>query len=184
MTDKPSKDKLSYIQERALRRIDPDLVDKFGDPNKHPEYQLTPEQIDEVIRLGREMFVAHLAPKDGYPIVTIHVYCLIDGNLWTTSVKGRVKAAALRRDPRCSMCISTTGLNLPFGGGITIKAKAEIVEDRAIVERVCREHARRYYPTPTAEELFFASLFTPNRVAIRFQIEKIISWANIGMRKS
>ncbi len=184
MTDKPSTEKASYIQEQALRQIDPKLVDQFGDPNKHPEYQLTPKQIDEVIQAGREMFIAHLAPKDGYPVVTVHVYCILDGELWTTSVKGRVKAAALRRDPRCSMCISTTGLRLPYGGGISIKANAEIIEDRTVVERVCREQALRYYSTPTTQDLFFQSLFTPNRVAIRLKIQKIISWANIGMRKS
>jgi len=176
-------DDQSYIQERALRRIDPALVDQFGDPNKHPECQLTREQVDQVLQAGREMFIAHLA-KDGFPIVTVHVYCLIDGEMWSTTVKGRVKAAAFLRDPRTSICISTTGLNVPFGGGISIKARAEIVEDRAIVERVCREHAIRYYSSATAQELFFRSLFTPNRVALRFDIEKVISWANIGVRRS
>ncbi len=176
-------DDQSYIQEKALRRIDPALVDQFGDPNKHPECQLSREQIDQVLQAGREMFIAHLA-KDGFPIVTVHVYCLIDGEMWSTTVKGRVKAAAFRRDPRCSICISSTGLNVPFGGGISIKAHAEIVEDRAMIERVCHEQAIRYYSSPTAQDLFFRSLFTPNRIALRFHFQKVISWANIGMRRS
>lgn len=173
----------SYIQEKGLRRIDPALVDKFGDPNKHPEYQLTQDQVGQILKLGREMFIAHHA-KDGFPIVTIHVYCLIDGEMWSTTVKGRVKAAAFRRDPRCSVCISTAGLGLPFAGGISLKARAKIVEDRAIVEQVCREQAVRYYTSPTAQDLFFRSLFTPNRIALRFDIEKTISWANIGVRRT
>ncbi len=47
----------------------------------------------------------------------------------------------------------------------------------------CREHAKRYYTSPKGQELFFATLFTPNRVALRFRIQKIISWANVGVRR-
>ena len=172
-----------YIQEQQLKRIDPSLVDRYGDPNKHPENQLSPAEVDQVLEAGREMFIAHLGPKDGFPIVTVHIYCRIDGVLWSTSVKGRVKAAALKKDPRCSLCISTSGLGLPFGGGITLKVRAQVMDDRTTVERVCREHAKRYYPAKATQDLFFATLFTPNRVALRFDVEKVISWANIGVRK-
>ncbi len=172
----------AYIEERLVSMIDPSLVDQWGDPNKHPETQLSQAQIDQLLQAGREMFIAHLT-KDGFPIVTVHVYCFLDGEMWSTSVKGRVKEKALRRDPRCSICISSTGLRLPFGGAICIKAHGEVVDDRAIVERVCREHARRYYSSERAQELFFRTLFTPNRVGLRFTIQKIISWANIGVRR-
>jgi general stress protein 26 len=172
----------AYIEEQLVSRIDPSLVDQWGDPNKHPETQLSQGDLDRLLQAGREMFIAHLT-KDGFPIVTVLVYCFLDGDMWSTSVKGRVKEKALRRDPRCSICISSTGLRLPFGGALTIKAHAEVVDDRAIVERVCREQARRYYSSERAQELFVRTLFTPNRVALHFDIQKIISWANIGMRK-
>lgn len=172
----------AYIEEQIVSRIDPSLVDQWGDPNKHPETQLSPHAIDQLLHAGREMFIAHLT-KDGFPIVTVHVYCFVEGELWSTTVKGRVKEKALRRDPRCSICISSTGLHLPFGGAISIKAHARLVEDREVVERVCREHGRRYYTSATAQELFFRTMFTPNRVALQFDIQKIISWANIGVRR-
>jgi general stress protein 26 len=172
----------SYIEEQLLSLIDPKLVDQWGDPNKHPETQLSQEHITQLLEAGREMFISHLT-KDSFPMVTVHVYCFMDGDMWSTSVKGRVKAAAYQRDPRCALCISSSGLNVPFGGGLTIKARGEVVEDRAIVERVCREHARRYYSSPRAQELFFGTLFTPNRVALRFHIDKVVSWANIGIRR-
>ncbi|MBI4517608.1 MAG: pyridoxamine 5'-phosphate oxidase family protein [Deltaproteobacteria bacterium] len=174
--------KQSYIQEQMLSLIDPKLVDQWGDPNKHPETQLSQEQVDQLLAAGREMFISHLT-RDGFPMVTVHVYCFIDGQLWSTTVKGRVKAAAYQRDPRCALCISSSGLKLPFGGALTIKARATVIEERALVERVCREHARRYYSGERAQELFFGTLFTPNRVALRFDIDKIISWANIGVRR-
>ncbi|MDG2303517.1 MAG: hypothetical protein P8R42_02495 [Candidatus Binatia bacterium] len=175
------KDKAYWIEEQQLAMIDPDLVDKWGDPNKHPETQLSKDEQQELLVAGREMFVTHLT-KVGFPMVTVHVYCLIDGEVWSTSVNGRVKASAFRRDARTGLCISSNGLGLPFGGGMTIKAKAEVIEDRAIVEKVCIEHGKRYYSSPKAQGLFTGSLFTPNRIALKFDIEKIVSWKNIGMK--
>ena len=177
-------EKAYWIEEQTLASIDPSLVDKWGDPNKHPETQLTPAQQQALLAAGREMFITHLT-KDGFPMVTVHVYVLLDGELWSTSVKGRIKEKAYRRDPRCGICISSAGLTgLDFGGAMTIKARAEVVDDPAITERICREHGKRYYSSPKAQELFFRSLYTPNRVALRLHIDKIVSWANIGVRRS
>jgi len=177
-----SAEKKTYIRTERLETIDPELVDQWGDPTRHPETQLAPEQVQQLIAAGREMFISHLT-KDGFPIVTVHLYCVRDGEIWTTTVRGRAKERAYRRDPRCSVCLSTTGLKLPFGGGICIKAHAEIVEDRNTVEQVCWEHARRYYSEETAQRTMHRLLFTPNRVAIRLRPLKTISWVNVGVRQ-
>lgn len=172
-----------WILEKALEQIDPDLVDRWGDPNKHPETQLTADEQRALLEAGREMFLTHLT-RDGFPMVTVHVYVLESGTLWSTSVKGRVKVAALTRDPRCGVCISTNGLGLAFGGAMTLKTRVEVVEDHATVEEICRLHGERYYETPRARELFVRSLLTPNRVALRFHIDHVVSWKNVGMRPS
>ena len=78
-----------YLEEELLSSIDPSLVDKWGDPNKHPETQLPPAEQRALLDAGREMFLSHHT-RDGFPMVTVHVYCFIDGVLWSTSVKGRV----------------------------------------------------------------------------------------------
>jgi len=177
-----TKEDQYYIEEKTLSLIDPSIVDKWGDPNKHPETQFTDAEVKQVLEAGREIFLTHLT-KEGFPMVTVHVYCLLDGEMWSTTIKGRVKSRAYLVDPRCGICISTAGLNLPFAGAMTIKARAEIVEDPAVVERVCREHGKRYYTSPKAQELFARSLLTPNRVAIRFHIDKVVSWKNVGVVK-
>jgi hypothetical protein len=176
------KEDVSYIEEQSLSLIDPMVVDKWGDPNKHPETMFSKEQIDQLLEAGREMFITHVT-KDGFPMVTVHVYVLIDGVIWSTTIKGRVKERIYRRDPRCGLCISTNGLNLKFGGAMTIKARAEVVDDPEIIKRVCEEHGRRYYSSDRGQQLFATSLLTPNRVALRFHIDKIISWSNIGIKK-
>jgi hypothetical protein len=173
-------DDTTYLEEELLSSIDPNVVDKWGDPNKHPETQLSGEEQRALLAAAREMFISHHT-RDGFPMVTVHVYCFIDGVLWSTSVKGRVKERALRTDPRCGVCISSAGLQLPFAGALALRTRVEVIEERETVERVCREHGRRYYTTPRGQELFFGSLFTPNRVALRFTIDKIVSWKNIGV---
>jgi len=172
-----------WILEKALEQIDPDLVDKWGDPNRHPETQFSKEEVHSLLEAGREMFLTHLT-KEGFPMVTVHVYVLRDGELWSTCVKPRVKVRALTRDPRCGVCISTNGLGLPFGGAMTLKTRVEFVEDRATVEEICRMHGERYYASERARELFVRSLLTPNRVAMKFHIDHVVSWKNIGFRPS
>jgi general stress protein 26 len=153
----------------------------MGRPDKHPETQLSKDQVDQLLEAGREVFVTHLT-KSGFPMVTVHVYVILDGVIWSTTTKNRVKATAFRNDPRCGLCFSAAGLNLPFAGAMTLKTRAEVVEDPAIVERVCRAHGQRYYSSTTAQELFVGTLLTPNRVALRFHVDKVVSWSNIGMR--
>jgi len=172
----------SAKEEQFAARLDPALIDKWGDPTQHPETQLSKEQIDQLLQAGREVFISHLT-KDGTPMVTVHFYCFLDAEIWSTTVRGRAKEKAYRRHPRCALCISSTGLRLPFSGGLTLKARAQIVEDRPIIERVCREHARRYYQSERAQEMFFRAMWTPNRLALHFTVDKIISWANVGTRR-
>jgi len=173
-------DDKAYLEESLLSSIDPAVVDKWGDPNKHPETQLSTAEVQTLFTAAREMFLSHHT-RDGFPMVTVHVFCFLDGVLWSTSVKGRVKARALQDDPRCGICISSAGLELPFAGAMSLRTRVEVIDDRATVEQVCREHGRRYYQTPRGQELFFGSLFTPNRVALRFTIDKVVSWKNIGV---
>jgi len=172
-----------WILEQALEQIDPDLVDKWGDPNNHPETQFSPEEQQALLEAGREMFLTHLT-REGFPMVTVHVYVLRDGTLWSTSVRRRVKYGALKRDPRCGVCISTAGLGLPFGGAMTLKTRVEFVEDPATVEEICRLHGERYYEGARARELFVRSLLTPNRVAMKFHIDRVVSWKNIGFKQT
>ncbi len=170
----------SYIEEKMLALIDPSIVDKYGDPNNHPENQFTEAEVQQTLEAGREIFITHLT-KVGFPMVTVHVYCLLDGEMWSTTINGRVKSRAYKKDPRCGICISTAGLDLPFAGAMTIKARAEIIDDPEVVKRVSVEHGKRYYSSPKAQELFTRSLLTPNRVAIKFNIDKVVSWKNIGI---
>lgn len=162
-------------QKEVIGDLSPERVDSWHDPAKHPETTMTPEEVQALLREGKELYFSHHT-KDGWPMVTIHFYCLIDGEVWTTSVKGRVKVGAFKRDNRTCLCVSNGDMTMLRAQAVSIKARAEVIEDRETVRKVCRAKAERYFETEEARQKFFAALFTPNRVAIRFIPEKVVSW--------
>ncbi len=154
--------------------LPPARVDTWN-PAKAPDTALSDDEVRELLEESGELFLSH-HPKNGWPMVTVHLYCLIDGEIWTTSVKGRVKVDAFKRDDRTCLCVSNGDLTMTKARAVSIKARAEVIEDREIVAKVCRAKAERYYKTAEDQQKGFETLYTPNRVAIRFVPEKIISW--------
>ncbi len=161
-------------QKEVFADLSPQRVDIWN-PATAVETALTPEEVHELLEEGKELYLSHL-PKNGWPMVTVHLYCLLDGEIWTTSVKGRVKVDAFRRDDRTCLCISNGDLTMTRARAVSIKARAHVIEDREVVEKVCRAKAHRYFQSQEARQKGFEALFTPHRVAIRFVPEKIISW--------
>lgn len=169
-------------EKEIIADLAPERVNTWN-PATAAETALSPEEVAQLLEEGRELYLSHL-PKNGWPMVTVHIYCMIDGEIWTTSVEGRVKVNAFRRDDRTCLCVSNGDLTMTKARAVSIKAHAQVIEDRDIVAKVCRAKADRYFQSQEARQKGFESLFTPNRVAIRFVPEKTISWdvSRIGSR--
>ncbi len=164
------------MPDDLLDKIRPEVVDRWGDPAKHPETSMTPEAIAALLSTAGELYLSHHT-TDGFPMVTVHFFCLLDGVIWTTTVRGRAKERAFRRDPRTCLCVSNGDLTMSKTAGVAIKAHAHLVEDRGMVRRVCEAHVQKYFPDdPKRRETFLAALCTPNRLGIRFEPIKIVSW--------
>lgn len=164
------------MPDDPLKKIRPDVVDRWGDPAKHPETAMSREAIDELLATAGELYLSHLT-ADGFPMVTVHFFCVLDGAVWTTTVRGRAKERAFRRDPRTCLCVSNGDLTLTQTAGLAIKARAQLFEDPAAVRRVCEAQAEKYFPgDPGRREKFLTTLLTPNRLAIRFEPVKVVSW--------
>lgn len=164
------------MSEDLLNKIRPDVVDRWGDPAKHPETAMSREGIEELLSTGGELYLSHLT-ADGFPMVTVHFFVFLDGAVWTTTVRGRAKERAFRRDPRTCLCVSNGDLTMTKTAGMAIKANAQIFEDRDTVRRICEAHAAKYFGSePDRRDRFFTSLYTQNRLAIRFEPIKTVSW--------
>src|SRR4051812_21515850 len=74
--------------------------------------------------------------NDGWPVGVIHAYVWHEDQVWLTFAAHRHRAAAIRRDNRVSICVSSSGYpagssaDLPRGA-ITFKGRAILHDDQA-----------------------------------------------------
>ena len=53
-----------------------------------------------------------------------------EGRMWLTAGANRHRIEAIRRDPRCSVVVTSTGTKMGAGKSVTIKGRATVQEDR------------------------------------------------------
>jgi nitroimidazol reductase NimA-like FMN-containing flavoprotein (pyridoxamine 5'-phosphate oxidase superfamily) len=149
-----------------------------------PEHQMPQEDVQDLLRNGKVMYLTHLT-KDGWPMVTPMFYCMLGDEIYTSTVKGRVKEKAYRRDNRISASLSREDLTLVNEQALTIKGRAEIIEDREIVRKVVQGYVDKYWSVfpKDVQERYFNTLYTKDRVAVRIVPEKIITW-DVGRMQS
>ena len=161
-----------------------DRVDSWKKTHEQKELWMTQEDIDDLIRHGNVLYISHVT-KDGWSIVTPMFYCMLGKDIYTSTVKGRSKEIAYRRDNRMSASVSREDLSLAKEQGLTIKARAHIVEDKETVSKVCQGYVDKYWNmfTPAEQEKYFETLYTKDRVAIKINPVKIISWDVARMQR-
>lgn len=184
MAAKVRGDKPYKPEGKTAANIPGDAVDAWKQTHKQPELWMSQEDIDNLLRTGKVLYITHLT-KEGWPMVTPMFYCMLGDDIYTTTVKGRTKEIAYRRDNRMSAAVSREDLTLANEQALTVKARAEIIEDPDMVAKVCRGYVNKYWSEFSAgdQEAYFRTLYTKDRVAIRIIPEKIVSWDVGKMRR-
>ena len=96
-------------------------------------YPFTEEEVDALMNNAVEA-VLMWTTKDGWPVGVTHAFIWHDGKIWLTFASHRHRAAAIRRDNRVSVAISsasyatTADNNLP-SGAVTFKGTGEFLDD-------------------------------------------------------
>ena len=96
-------------------------------------YPFSEEQVDALVGNAIEA-VLMWATKDGWPVGVTHAFIWRDGKIWLTFASHRHRAAAIRRDSRVSVNISSASYpdtapdDLP-SGAITFKGTGEFFDD-------------------------------------------------------
>jgi len=135
-------------------------------------YPFTDEEIDQLMNNSNEC-VLMWATKDGWPVGVTHAFVWHDGKIWITFASHRHRAAAIRRDNRVSVNVSSCGYPdsadkaaLP-GGAITFKGTAEFLDDEATKKWFYTALSRKLNPTSKeGEEFFFNLLDSPLRTIL------------------
>ena len=134
-------------------------------------YPFSDDEVDQLMNQSNEC-VLMWATKDGWPVGVIHAYVWHEGKVWITFAAHRHRTAAIRRDNRVSVCVSSAGYppgadaDLPRGA-ITFKGHGEIMDDAATKAWFYPALSKKLNPTNAAGEEFFNNLLdSPLRVVL------------------
>jgi general stress protein 26 len=144
-------------------------------------YPFSDAEVDALMTHAGEC-VLMWSTKDGWPVGVTHAFVWRDGRIWITFAAHRHRAAAIRRDNRVSVNVSSTSYGvrgvegLPRGA-ITFKGRAEFFEDDATKAWFYPALAKKVNPDNPAGEAFFNTLLdSPLRVILAVTPEKSIMY--------
>jgi general stress protein 26 len=134
-------------------------------------YPFSDDEVDQLMNHSNEC-VLMWATKDGWPVGVIHAFVWHEGKIWLTFAAHRHRAAAIRRDNRVSICVSSGGYpegadkSLPRGA-ITFKGHAEMFEDDGTKAWFYPALSKKLNPDSADGEEFFNNLLdSPLRVVL------------------
>jgi hypothetical protein len=141
-------------------------------------YRLDPEREQELVKTGGECTFVW-ANREGHPIGVITAYVPVDGKIWMTATRERVRIKAIARDGRSSVVISSKGT--PMGGGKTVTYKGHTVihDDHetklwmynllaAGMESAGQRDEGNAFTAGLDPQMFVRFLDTPERIVLEF----------------
>lgn len=146
------------------------------------QYRLDPEREQELVNTAGEC-VFIWANKAGHPLGVITAYVPVDGKIWMTATRERVRIKAIARDGRSSVVMTSKGT--PMGGGKTVTYKGHTVihddQDTKMwmynllaMGMAASSDAGNEFTKNLDPEMFVKFLDTPERVVLEFTPEMSI----------
>jgi len=134
-------------------------------------YPFNDAEVDQLMDNAGEA-VLMWSTKDGWPVGVTHAFSWKDGKIWLTFAAHRHRTAAIRRDNRVSVNVSSQSYpanashELP-SGAITFKGTAEFFDDDETKRWFYPALAKKVSPDNTSFEQFFHQLLdTPLRTIV------------------
>ncbi len=106
--------------------------------------------------------------KAGEAVGVIVSYFNHEGKIWMTCAESRARVAAIRRFPRASVCITSSGTELGTGKTITYKGDCVVHKDPEVLDWFIPAFAADRRTDPAGIEEYAKFLRSPGRVAIEF----------------
>lgn len=143
-------------------------------------YNLNDDTKAELLGEVREC-VFNWSTKDGHPMGVIMSCYWKDDRMWLTAGAHRHRISAVRRDPRVSLVMTSTGTKLGTGKSLTIKGSCVIHEEREVKDWFYREFAMHLYGNEKLAKPFEEMLDSPLRVVLEVVPEKMIDYDGAKM---
>ena len=90
------------------------------------------EDVEERLLLAHNECTFIWSNREGWPVGVIMSYVWRRGAFWLTASGQRARVAAVRRDPRVCVVVTSTGSPLPRNKAVTWKGTCTVHDDRAI----------------------------------------------------
>ena len=114
--------------------------------------------------------------RAGEAFGVVMAYLPKDGTLWLTAAERRARIRAIRRFPRASVCINSTGTSVGPAKTVSYKGQCTVHDDRATKDWFYPEFARHLRPDEAAATVFQRFLDSPHRVIIEFAPDYTLSF--------
>jgi general stress protein 26 len=143
-------------------------------------YSLDDAEREELLR-GHAGCTFNWATRDGWPMGVVMSYLWHEGRFWLTAGAHRHRIEAVRRDPRVSIVVTSTGTKLAPGKSITAKGRCILHEDAETKAWFYPAFSRHLHPDEKAARAFAERLDSPLRVVLEVVPEKWISYDGVKM---
>jgi len=137
-------------------------------------YPLDADQLEKLLTTQNEL-VFNWATSDSWPVGVIHSFVWKDGRIWVTCAAHRHRVAAVRRNPKVSVVVTSTGTAIGPGKSVTIKGRCVIPEDPETKQWFYHDLAYKGLKGDAAAD-FEARLHSPLRVVLEVIPEKWITF--------
>ncbi|MFK7977986.1 MAG: hypothetical protein AB8C02_17780 [Halioglobus sp.] len=148
------------------------------------QYRLDPEREQELITSAGECTFIW-SNKAGHPLGVTTAFAAIDGKIWMTATRERVRIKAIARDPRSAIVITSTGTHMGGGKTVTYKGHTVIHDDIETkhwfynilamgMKKKTETDADNKFTAGLDPEMFVRFLDTPERIVLEFTSEMSI----------
>lgn len=143
-------------------------------------YNLNPEDQEQLLNEQREC-VFNWCTKDEWPMGVIMSFLWSRDRIWMTAGVHRHRISAIRRNPKCSVVVTSTGTSMGPGKTVTIKGKCIIHEDQETKNWFYPEFSKKLRPEASEAKSFEAMLNSPLRIVLEVVPEKYINYDGVKM---
>jgi general stress protein 26 len=156
------------------------MAEVLRDYEKVSIYPLDASVQEQLLGTQREC-VFNWVTREGWPMGVIMSCLWKDGRMWLTAGAHRHRISAVRREPRVSVVVTSTGTQMGPGKTVTIKGRCIVHEDRETKDWFYPEFSAHLYGKPEHAEPFCRMLDSPLRVILEIVPEKYITYDGAKM---
>jgi hypothetical protein len=141
------------------------------------DYSLDSDREEQLLGMQKECTFIW-TNKQGEPVGVIMTYLAARGKIWMLVTEARLRVAAVRRDPRTCVVVSSAGTSWGTGKTVTYKGTTVVhpYDDPELKEWVYRDYVAKLNGEGNTERIdfFVGVLAIPERVILEFTPTKKI----------